>query len=373
MSSPDLLVIGGGLIGSIIAWRAAQRGLKVQVLERGEVGGEATRAAGGMLAPLAEADQDNPFLRLCRHSVSLYAGLAAELREVSGIDIEYRTEGTLYLSLTEEDDEELESRHQWQRAAGLATERWSAAEVRREEPGLNPALRWALRFPDDHQVNNRRLSGALQAAAVAAGVRFQSQTTVHRLIIDEKGGRRIAGVVTDRGEIHAARVLLAAGCWSGQLATSYRIDPVRGQMIAVQTPPVGLRQVIYSRRGYLVPRLDGTVIAGSTTELVGYDRRLTPAGIASIVDHGAEIMPDFAQQPVAELWAGLRPRSADMLPILGADGQVDGLFHATGHYRNGILLAPITGQTMADLLTGEPPVHDLAPFSPTRFSTTSLA
>lgn len=365
MSDRDLLVVGGGVVGTVIAWRAAQRGLRVQVVERGEVGQEATQAAGGMLAPLAEADEDNPFLRLCRGSAALYPDFAAELREVSGIDVEYRAEGTLYLSLTEADDEELEARHRWQLGAGLKTVRLTAAELRREEPGLNPQARWALRFPDDHQVNNRRLIRALQSAASRAGVVFQSRTAVRQLTI---AGESITGVTTDQGRLSAGQVVLAAGCWSGQLVDGYRVDPVRGQMLAAEMAAPGLRHVIYSRRGYLIPRLNGTVIAGSTTEMVGYDRRLTPGGLARVAAQAAEIMPDFSQLAIKEMWAGLRPRSADSLPILGADPGIRGLFHATGHYRNGILLAPVTGRLIADLVAGELPPVDLAPFSPARFS-----
>lgn len=376
MKEYDLLVIGGGLIGCSIAWQSARRGMSVLVVERGDVGREATHAAGGMLAPLSEADQDDPFLQLCRQSLALYAGFAQTLQQETGIDVEYWPAGTLYLSLTGEDDEELESRHRWQSAAGLRIERLTSAEVLAREPALNPELRWALRFPDDHQVNNRHLIRALQSAARLAGVEFYTQTAVRRLLIESHGGeQRAVGVVTDRGDLKASTVVLAAGSWSSQLLDTvtsqpgapYQVVPVRGQMVAVEMPRQALRHVIYSRRGYLVPRRDGMLIAGSTTELVGYDRRLTPAGIASIVGRAEEIMPAFVGQPVLEMWAGLRPRSADLLPVLGADPVISGLIHATGHYRNGVLLAPLTGQLVADLVTGTEPAIDLAPFSPARF------
>lgn len=376
MKEYDLLVIGGGLIGCSIAWQSARRGMSVLVVERGDVGREATHAAGGMLAPLSEADHDDPFLQLCRQSLALYSGFAQTLQQESGIDVEYWAAGTLYLSLTGEDDEELESRHRWQSAAGLRIERLTSAEVLAREPGLNPGLRWALRFPDDHQVNNRRLIRALHSAARLAGVDFYTQTAVRRLLIESQGGeQRAVGVATDRGDLKASTVVLAAGSWSSQLldtvmthtATPYQVVPVRGQMVAVEMPHQALRHVIYSRRAYLVPRRDGRLIAGSTTELVGYDRRLTPAGIASIVGRAEEIMPAFTGQPVLEMWAGLRPRAADCLPVLGADPVIGGLVHATGHYRNGVLLAPLTGQLVADLVTGTEPAIDLAPFSPARF------
>ncbi|MEY3283874.1 MAG: hypothetical protein RIR86_1887 [Acidobacteriota bacterium] len=367
MNRPDLLIIGGGVIGCSIAWQAARRGLRVQVIERGEIGREAVYAAGGMLAPLAEADRDDPFLRLCRQSRSLYPGFASDLCAATGIDVEYRTEGTLYLSLQKDDDEELESRYHWQSAARLKIERLTAAQVLAAEPALNSAVRWALRFPDDHQVNNRRLIRALHAAALAAGVEIVTQTAVLNLVCaDSATGSTVTGVLTDRGLFEAPQVVLAAGCWSGQIHASSPVLPVRGQMIAVEMAAPLLRHVIYSCRGYLVPRLDGRVIAGSTTELVGYDRRTTAGGMATIINNGTEMIPSFATRPIIETWAGLRPRVADQLPSIGPDPLVDGLYHATGHYRNGILLAPLTGQLIADLVTGSKPSFDLGPFSPGR-------
>jgi glycine oxidase len=374
MKQSDLLIIGGGVIGLSIAWQAARRGVQVHLVERGDVGREAAHAAGGMLAPLAEADRDDPFLQLCRMSRALYQQFASELFETTGIDVEYRTEGTLFISLKKEDDEELESRYDWQRKAGIAIERLSADQIQMIEPALNPALRWGLRFPDDHQVNNRRLVKALHAAALVAGVEITTQTTVLDLLTVESGGRsKISGIVTDRGRFEGSRVILAAGCWSGQLHATTPVFPVRGQMIAVEMPVPGLSQVVYSCRGYLVPRRDGSVIAGSTTEMVGYDRRITTGGLASIIANSAEIMPSFSSQPILETWAGLRPRVTDQLPVLGADPAVDGLFLATGHYRNGILLAPLTGQLMADLITGDNPGIDLTPFSPARLIASTVA
>ena len=372
MNRPDLLIIGGGVIGCSIAWQAARRGLRVQLIERGEIGREAVYAAGGMLAPLAEADRDDHFLQLCRRSRALYPNFAANLAEATGIDVEYRTEGTLYLSLDQHDDEELESRYQWQQASGLNIERLTADQILAVEPSLNSAVRWGLHFPDDHQVNNRRLIRALHVAALAAGVEISTQTAVLKLLIAESSsGATISGVVTDRGHVEAGRVVLAAGCWSGQILATSPVLPVRGQMISVEMPTPPLRHVIYSRRGYLVPRLDGSLIAGSTTELVGYDRRTTAGGIATVIANSAEIMPSFTTQPIVETWAGLRPRVDDQLPVLGADPSINGLFHATGHYRNGILLAPLTGQLITDLITGNDPGVDLTDFSPNRLVTSS--
>lgn len=374
MSGPagqvDVAIIGGGVIGCAIAWRLGQAGLRVAVIERGDVGEEATRAAGGMLAPLAEADEADEFFRLAVASRAMYAQFARDLRDASGIDVEYRTEGTLYLSLAEEDDPELDRRWRWQREAGLHVERLDHGCVLKLEPLLNQSLRWALKYPDDHQVNNRRLMAAVHLAAIKAGVEFRTQTEARRLLVESTGGRkRVRGLETTRGLIESGCLVIAAGSWSGLLGFAgddsppvLKVEPVRGQMVAVDMPTPPVDHVIYSRRGYLIPRLGGFLIAGSTTEMVGYDRRVTGGGLASIVAAAGEILPAFKGLAITETWAGLRPRTADEWPILGADPRIEGLVYATGHYRNGILLAPITAQALSELIiTGESRI-DLRPF-----------
>ncbi len=374
MSGPagqvDVAIIGGGVIGCAIAWRLGQAGLRVAVIERGDVGEEATRAAGGMLAPLAEADEADEFFRLAVASRAMYAQFARDLRDASGIDVEYRTEGTLYLSLAEEDDPELDRRWRWQREAGLNVERLDHGCVLKLEPLLNQSLRWALKYPDDHQVNNRRLMAAVHLAAIKAGVEFRTQTEARRLLVESTGGRkRVRGLETTRGLIESGCLVIAAGSWSGLLGFAgddsppvLKVEPVRGQMVAVDMPTPPVDHVIYSRRGYLIPRLGGFLIAGSTTEMVGYDRRVTGGGLASIVAAAGEILPAFKGLAITETWAGLRPRTADEWPILGADPRIEGLVYATGHYRNGILLAPITAQALSELIiTGESRI-DLRPF-----------
>jgi glycine oxidase len=367
----DVAVIGGGVIGCAIAWRLGQAGQRVVVIERGEVGREASWAAGGMLAPLSEADQADAFFELAVASRAMYAGLARELRRVTGIDIEYRTEGTLYLALTDKDEVELEQRWRWQQAAGLKVEKLGAEAVHKLEPLLNPKLRWALRFPDDHQVNNRRLMTALEAAARETGVEFWTNTEATAL---EIANGQVFGVETTKRNIAANTVIIAAGSWSSLLRTrdnaevmDVSVEPIRGQMLALEMPAPALQHVVYSSSGYLVPRLNGQVIVGSTTETVGYDKRVTAEGMTSIIVRATEIVPSLSQQAVLEIWAGLRPKAKDEWPILGADARVNGLIYATGHYRNGILLAPITAQAISELvLRGESSIN-LKPFGLTRF------
>jgi glycine oxidase len=369
---PDVIVIGGGVIGCAVAWRLSQAGRRTLVIERGEVGREASRAAGGMLAPFSEADRDDDFFRLAVASRALYAGFARELRDASGIDIEYRTEGTLYLSLIDQDDEELEQRWAWQREAGLNVRRLTPDQARRIEPLISGATRWALEFPDDHQVDNRRLISALEMAARAAGVQIETWTEVRALLTEERGGRRrVLGVSTARGERRAPWVVIAAGSWSSLIAevgADFAITPVRGQMVALEMPAPPLRHVIYSRRGYLIPRRAGFLIAGSTSEHAGYDQRVTAGGLATIIAQAAEILPAARALAVTETWAGLRPASPDGLPVLGADPTISGLIYATGHFRNGILLAPLTAQVICELIAHGASSFDLAPFSVTRFA-----
>lgn len=368
----DAAIIGGGVIGCAIAWRLAEAGMRVAIIERGEVGREASHAAGGMLAPLAEADGADDFFHLAVKSRAMYADFARELKTASGIDIEYRTEGTLFLSLTGEDDEELDRRWRWQHEAGLNVKRLNADCARKLEPMINRQLRWALKFPDDHQVNNRRLVSALYSAALSAGVEFQTNNEVRKLLIESSAGRRqVTGVITSNSEILSSTVIIAAGCWSSlltdEIETQPEIEPVRGQMVAVEMTATPVNHVIYSRRGYIVPRFGGYLIAGSTSEKVGFDKRVTAGGMASIIERASEILPDFSKLAITETWAGLRPHASDDLPVLGADPNVMGLIYATGHYRNGILLTPITALAISELiLKGESGIN-LSPFNSGRF------
>ncbi|MBO0860652.1 MAG: glycine oxidase ThiO [Chloracidobacterium sp.] len=369
----DAVVIGAGVIGCAIAWRLGQAGLRGAVIERGRIGAEASHAAGGMLAPLAEAEGRDDFFNLAVAGLGMYPDFARELKASSGIDVEYRDEGTLYLALTEEDEEALERRWRWQCETGLNVKRLSLGCALKLEPLLNQDLRFALKFPGDHQVDNRRLTVALQTAARNAGARFLTHTEARELLTESVAGRRrIIGVSTSRGEIQANTVVIAAGSWSSLLrcddAWRFEVEPVRGQMIAVEMPVPAARHVLYSRRGYLVPRLSGYLIAGSTTEQVGYDKRVTAAGVASIIKNAIEIAPCVADQAVIETWAGLRPRAPDDLPILGPDPLVEGLIYATGHYRNGILLTPITAQSISELIIKGESGVSLAPFSVARFA-----
>jgi glycine oxidase len=367
----DAVVIGGGVIGLAVARALARRGVgRIVLTERARVGSEASHAAAGMLAPQAEANCADAFFELSCASRDLYPAFADELREETGIDIELERTGTLYLAFTEKDEEETAHRYTWQRSAGLPVERLSAEEARRLEPCVSPAVRSALRFPVDVQVENRRLIAALAASIENRGVRLQTETEVKSLIV-ERG--IIKGVETSRGKISAPVVVVAAGAWTSFLASDkagpqVSIEPVRGQMLCFETNPPLARHVIYSCRGYLVPRLDGRLLAGSTTERAGFSKRVTGAGLHAITSLALEIAPEVGNLPLVDSWAGLRPRSEDELPVIGACDDVRGLFYATGHYRNGILLAPLTGELIAEQITTNKTPPFISTFGPDRFS-----
>ncbi|MET0646512.1 MAG: glycine oxidase ThiO [Pyrinomonadaceae bacterium] len=377
----DVAVVGGGVAGLAAARELARRGLSVAVLEDGRAG-SASRAAAGMLAPQAEADSADELFELLCASREMYTAFAAAVGAESGISVELDRTGTLYLALNDGDVEEVERRFAWQSSAGLEVERLTPAEARALEPNISAGVRLALKFPRDWQVESKRLVIALDAATESLGVRLIRAVEARGVMV--KGGRA-AGVVTSDGELEAGAVVFAAGAWNSwlhkfsgvegnpYLSDDPSVEPVRGQILCYQqhdarTPLV--RHVIYGPRGYIVPRRDGRLLAGSTTERAGFDCRVTEEGRGSIAAHVAEMAPAVAALEVTDSWAGLRPRAADGLPVLGESVDVKGLFYAAGFYRNGILLAPAAGEIIADLVTNSAtrlPARVLETFSPARF------
>ena len=369
----DVVIIGGGVIGLTIARALALRGVSdVLLLERGSLGAESSYAAGGILGPQAEADRADEFFELACKSRDLYPALATALLDETGTDIELDTTGTLYLAFTEQDEADIEKRYEWQMRAGLAVVKLSVADARTLEPGIAENLRGALKFPRDIQVDNRRLLTALVKANKKLGVRLETNTTVASVRIEHD---RVAGLETSQGFVSTRRIVLAGGAWSSLISISDEsdtpqrqvpVEPVRGQMMCFAANSRMARHVLYSPRGYLVPRLDGRVLAGSTTEHVGFAKQVTADGLDAIRTHAFEIAPALSTLPLIDAWAGLRPRAADGLPVLGPC-EIAGLFYATGHYRNGILLAPITGQLLAEAIIDNVISPRLSPFAPGRF------
>lgn len=365
----DVAIIGGGVIGLGVARALAQRGVRdVLIVERSSLGAEASSAAAGMLAPQAEADAADDFFQLCCQSRDLYPAFAQSLYAETGIDIELETSGTLYLAFTEEDERELVKRYEWQTRAGLEVEKLSAESAILFEPCISTDVRAALRFPLDTQVENRRLISALATANEALGVNVLTGVSVDSLNIKRN---RVTGIETSRGFVACEKVVIAGGAWTSQVINEAlpnpRIEPVRGQMVSFEATPQITRHVIYSPRGYVVPRRDGRLLAGSTTEHAGFDKRVTAAGVQSIVTSALEISASIARLPLTSTWAGLRPRAADGLPVLGPCAEIAGVFYATGHYRNGILLTPITAELLACAIVDEEVSPPLQIFSPERF------
>lgn len=366
--SSDVIIVGGGVIGLAIARALGLRGVtKVTLIERGQPGAEASWAAGGILAPQVEADHPDDFFRLAAASRDLYPAFAASLKSESGVDVELDQTGTIYAGFTDEDEKELRARYEWQSSEGLSVEWLTAEEAHQLEPHVSPRVQCGLRFPNDYQIENRRLVEALLIANDKLGMRLLKDTVVGELRIE---GGRIMGVETSSGFAAAPAVVLAAGAWASLIKSNgaqIQIEPVRGQMLCFESRPQIARHVIYSSRGYLVPRRDGRLLAGSTTEQAGFDKRVTGEGERAIRSMANEIAPATEHLPLIGSWAGFRPRAADDLPVLGPDPEIDGLFYATGHYRNGILLTPITADSIAAAIVDGVAPPMLAVFSPDRF------
>ena len=349
-------------MGCGVALRLAQADVQVTVLERAIPGAEASTAAAGILAPQMEAEGPGSFLDLCLRSRALYPDFAAELREASGVDVQYLPCGVFNVAFTREALERVQAIVAWQRAGGLRAEMLSAADARALEPSLSAEALGAGHFPDDHQVDNRLLMRALSIAATRAGVRFRSGYV--RGV--EAKGDRVVGVDLDGEKLAAGATVIAAGAWSslihGAGIDPHVIRPVRGQMVELQLRLPPLQRVLFSeRKGYVVPRRDGRVVAGSTMEFTGFEKQVTAGGLARILQIAVELCPMLEDAQVLSFWAGLRPYTEHQLPLLGP-GPLQGLYLATGHFRNGILLAPISARVVADAVLGRPPMVDLAPF-----------
>ncbi|GAA3995424.1 glycine oxidase ThiO [Streptomyces sp. NBC_01352] len=373
----DVLIVGGGIIGLVTAWRAAQRGFAVAVVDP-EPGGGAAQVAAGMLAAVTELHYgEQTLLGLNVESARRYPDFAAELTDLTGHDLGYRRCGTLAVALDSDDRAHLRELHALQRQSGLDSEWLSGRECRRLEPMLAPGVRGGLRVDGDHQIDPRRLAAALVAACERAGVAFH-RTWAERLSVLRE---RAAGVVTREGVVlGAGQVVLAAGSLSGRLAgvpddLLPPVRPVKGQVLRLTVPERyapflsrTVRAVVRGSQVYLVPRENGELVVGATSEELGWDTTVTAGGVYELLRDAHELVPGITELPLTETRAGLRPGSPDNAPLLGPSG-LDGLLLATGHYRNGVLLTPVTGDSMAHVLTtGELP--DVArPFTPKRFST----
>ena len=364
----DVVIVGAGVIGLSIAHELLCRGKRVTLVDPRQPGMGASWASAGVLAPQGALPFHRPYLDLCLSSRDLFADWSARLLDETGIDIEYRTEGGLQVAFDDAESGELDKRYHHQVDLGLPVERLTGEQVRALEPMLSSEIRCGLLFEGMHQVENRRLVQALVAAVRHRGGDFRTGDPVIDVIVRRN---RAAGVVLPDERIGADRVVIAAGAWSGLLnwlpGPVPPVQPVRGQIACVDgsaLPPIS--RVINGLGQYLVPRRDGRVLLGATVEKTGFDTRVTAGGLSAVMKNGLRMVPDLAGAPVVETWAGLRPMSKDGKPILGPAGP-EHLVLATGHYRNGILLAPITGRLVADFLTTGKVPAAMAPFLIDRF------
>ncbi|HXF51442.1 MAG TPA: glycine oxidase ThiO [Dehalococcoidia bacterium] len=366
----DAVVVGGGIVGCAVAWALASRGARVTLLERnGRLCLEASNAAAGMLAPLSEADEPGPLLDFSLQALAAYPRAVDDVQSVTGIDVEFRRTGILRVALSESEEEALRRRVAWQRDAGLELYELDAALLHELEPRLTPRARFGVLCPDEGQVSNQQMTLALARAAEARGARILTRSPVTGLRV---AGGRVRAVRTPAGDVQGDRFVFAAGAWTGLISRLLRRvappRPIRGQMIALGGMVTPIRTIVWGPRGYLVPRANGLVFAGATVEDVGFRRRTTVAGLRRVRRMAEELVPQLRAAAEPFSWYGFRPGSPDGLPIIGVVPGLDNAIVATGHYRNGILLGPLTGLLVAELaLTGQTP-SALAAFAPARFT-----
>ncbi|TMJ27733.1 MAG: glycine oxidase ThiO [Alphaproteobacteria bacterium] len=370
--TPTALIIGAGVIGLGIGWRLAQRGAAVTLFDRAAAGSGASHAAAGMLAACAEAEPgEEKLIALGRRSQALWPDFAAELEKLTGQPVDLRREGTLVVALTADDQARMQHHLEFQHSLELPVEWISAREARRHEPHL-ASIAGAVWSPEDGQVDNRKLVAALKLACASAGVDIQEHRPVRRILLTD--GCAVGVELADGTEHRGDTVVLAAGAWSRGIeglpsALRPPVRPVKGQMIALQMDPAAplVTHVVWGPKVYMTPRLDGRLILGATVEEKGFDATITAGAVLALLEAAWRVFPAIEELPVAEMWAGHRPGSRDDAPILGY-GPAGGLIYATGHHRNGILLAPITADAIARLVLDGTMDPVIAPFGLDRFA-----
>ena len=363
----DAVVVGAGVIGLACAWRAAQRGLRVLVLDRDGPGAGASGVAAGMLAPVGEADfGEEALLRLNLAAADAWPGFAAELSELTGTDLGYRRPGAVFAAADRDDAEELRRLHDFRLSLGLDAEWLPGRRLRELEPGLAPRVPGGMMAPGEAHVDPQAVVRALVHAVEAEGGELRLGTEVASIL---EGGR---GVRTAAGEqLRAERVVLAAGAWSSAIegAATPPVRPVKGQVLTQRrrpgSPPLSER-IVRTPRCYLVPRSDGRVVIGATVEDRGFDSEVTGEGVFRLLEAAREVLPDVDELEWVGAAAGLRPGSPDNAPLVG-EAPLDSVLWATGHYRNGVLLAPVTAEGVAAALSGDELPENLQPFAPRRF------
>jgi glycine oxidase len=365
--SGDIVIVGGGVIGLSIAYALAREGLRPTVLDRRDLGREASWAGAGLIPPIGERaatePHPNPLVALRSWSARLYPDWSDALREETGIDTGYRRTGGVDVAWTESEDRALRTAAGQWRAEGIAFERLTPGDYARVEPALNPELRTVYYLPDRAQVRNPWLLRALIAATSRRGVALRPWHSVEGCSLR---GDRVEAVNTSTGTIPCHRLIVAAGAWSGQLLQDIGVrvptPPLKGQIVLLNADRPLIRRVVEHGRNYLVPREDGRVLVGATEQDAGFDKRTTFEDTRALLDDALRLCPILGEAQVEATWAGLRPGSVDTRPYIGPAPRYDNLIVATGHKRAGLQLAPATAELVADLLLGRPPRLDLTPF-----------
>ncbi len=358
----DVAVVGGGVIGLAVAWRARQRGLSVAVFERDAVGATcASAVAAGMLAPVSEVEfgeAGRRALELGLRSARMWPAFAAELEEAAGVEVGLQQTGTLVVARDGDEARELERQLALRASLGLSAERLRPTAARELEPALAPTVRLALHAPEDHSVDPRRVLAALRRACERSGVQVCEHTAVARVEVDGPQGPARGVTLADGRRAHAEQVVLAAGAWSGEVAgvpehARVPVRPVRGQILRLRDPEGQglLTRVVRFDGGYLVPRGDGRYVLGATVEERGFQAQPTAGGVYELLRDARELVPGVLEMQIEELSVGFRPATPDNTPLIGP-GAVAGLVWATGHHRNGILLAPLTAELVTEALVG---------------------
>lgn len=363
----SVVVVGGGVMGCAAAYELSRRGVAVTVLERSVPGAEASSAAAGILGAQVEAHQPGPLSELGLASLELYPALVADLERASGIAIGYRKCGVLKVAYEAPVLAQLARELSWQKKARLPLERVTASALVKREPALSSELAGGLWFEADATLEPRALLSALRVAAERAGAAFRSGSFVKRVALVD--GRAV-GVELDDGKlVSGSHVVLAAGSWTSLLSSSHehapRVVPARGQIVELKTSVPLLSSIVFGPDCYLVPRADGRLLIGSTLEFVGFRREVTAGAVAKLLAAAIRLVPALAEAELSGSWSSFRPYTADELPLLGPS-TTPGLILMSGHYRNGILLAPISAAIVASCVTGQKPPLDLGPFAPER-------
>ena len=369
MPAHPVLIIGAGTVGLSVGWQLLRRGREVVIFERGKAGRGTTWLSAGMLAPDTEIGfEELEFYRLNRESARRWPEFAETLESASGMDVDFRTEGTLIVADDRDAAEALRRKYDFMRDTGLDVKWLSGAEALELEPFVAPRLAAAVYSPRDYQVDNRLLVDALKAAFLAEGGVLNEDAPVREVEPDEESP---AIVLENGNRVAASTVVVAAGVWSRGiegLGEKPPVRPVKGQMVELSIePPFGIMHVVRGPKAYIVPKSSGRLLVGATSEEMGFDERVTAGGLYSLLEGAWEVVPGIYDLPVRDMWAGLRPASRDHLPILGRAGE-PGIVMATGLYRHGILLTPVVAEEIARLIDEGEPSDWIEPFTPERFA-----